>query len=221
MREEEGWGIYWRHQGVGVGLERGGWVCACGRGSRVARVQAWEGPNRKRWGHSKSEREEEGRVGGGRAGRSDIDSEMSSAAKAWAAPSLSSLPPCSSVSPAGSAAASVLLWQRGNELERRGETPALADMVGDLFFWSFCCLRLWKRDKKVRLFTAATRGCWESNGWWMWAGEEAGRQADGLKWLVEMVCRLLLQDSFHLYLVRFQTEAKAWCRTLLCFVCHF
>ncbi|XP_019741592.1 LIM domain kinase 1a isoform X3 [Hippocampus comes] len=22
-------------------------------------------------------------------------------------------------------------------------------MVGDLFFWSFCCLRLWKRDKKV------------------------------------------------------------------------
>ena len=28
-------------------------------------------------------------------------------------------------------------------------TPALADMVGDLFFWSFCCLRLWKREKKV------------------------------------------------------------------------
>ncbi|XP_053729124.1 LIM domain kinase 1a isoform X6 [Synchiropus splendidus] len=27
--------------------------------------------------------------------------------------------------------------------------PAPADMVGDLFFWSFCCLRLWKRDKKV------------------------------------------------------------------------
>ncbi|KAM9811661.1 LIM domain kinase 1a isoform X3 [Syngnathus typhle] len=25
----------------------------------------------------------------------------------------------------------------------------VADMVGDLFFWSFCCLRLWKRDKKV------------------------------------------------------------------------
>ncbi|MEQ2244107.1 LIM domain kinase 1, partial [Ilyodon furcidens] len=22
-------------------------------------------------------------------------------------------------------------------------------MVGDLFFWSFCCLRLWRRDKKV------------------------------------------------------------------------
>lgn len=28
-------------------------------------------------------------------------------------------------------------------------------MVGDLFFWSFCCLRLWKRDKKVRLCAAA------------------------------------------------------------------
>ncbi|XP_076002275.1 LIM domain kinase 1a isoform X3 [Genypterus blacodes] len=27
--------------------------------------------------------------------------------------------------------------------------PALVDMVGDLFFWSFCCLRLWKREKKV------------------------------------------------------------------------
>ncbi|KAF3847768.1 hypothetical protein F7725_020796 [Dissostichus mawsoni] len=36
-----------------------------------------------------------------------------------------------------------------NELEQLGDSPALADMVGDLFFWSFCCLRLWKRDKKV------------------------------------------------------------------------
>lgn len=34
-------------------------------------------------------------------------------------------------------------------MEKTGTAPALADMVGDLFFWSFCCLRLWKRDKKV------------------------------------------------------------------------
>ncbi|KAJ8275494.1 hypothetical protein COCON_G00072460, partial [Conger conger] len=28
-------------------------------------------------------------------------------------------------------------------------TPAHPTMVGDLFLWGFCCLRLWKREKKV------------------------------------------------------------------------
>lgn len=84
----------------------------------------------------------------------------------WAQPRRLELLPLSPLllPSAGSAAASVFLWQRGirlpqwNELKQRGETPASADMVGDLFLWSFCCLRLWKRDKKVSF--SAARHCW-------------------------------------------------------------
>lgn len=52
-------------------------------------------------------------------------------------------------------------------------------MVGDLFFWSFCCLRLWKRDKKVRIVAAAAG----SSGRVMYySGAGGGRgEADSLK----------------------------------------
>lgn len=66
-------------------------------------------------------------------------------------------------------------------------------MVGDLFFWSFCCLRLWKREKKVRLLTAAAAAA--ALGYWMgdaqlYMSRQGGREADSLKWMVDMVCRL-------------------------------
>ncbi|TNN30399.1 hypothetical protein EYF80_059449 [Liparis tanakae] len=43
-------------------------------------------------------------------------------------------------------------------------------MVGDLFFWSFCCLRLWRRDKKPTV-----RG---SNGVYE-AGTRRGKEISG------------------------------------------
>ena len=52
-------------------------------------------------------------------------------------------------------------------------------MVGDLFFWSFCCLRLWRRDKKVRLISAAA--CFPGLLWVIYSIHEPVRaQADRL-----------------------------------------
>lgn len=90
-------------------------------------------------------------------------------------------------------------------------------MVGDLFFWSFCCLRLWKRDKKVRLFTGRL------TGWYTVihqpAGREGGREAKEAGWGGLPVASAETRSIF--YLFHFKSDAKAWYCTPLCFVCHF
>lgn len=146
MGEEQRWRIHRRRQ---EGGGSGGGVC-------VVLAAGWPSC----WSRQGQSGNDEV-IAKGRGGGSDIDSEMSSAAEAWAL----------SLSPPSSCCCSVSLRRFGRrqcfvvtresppsvEWTSTGETPALADMVGDLFFWSFCCLRLWKRDKKVRL--PAALGC--------------------------------------------------------------
>lgn len=75
-------------------------------------------------------------------------------------------------------------------------------MVGDLFFWSFCCLRLWKRDKKVRLIAAllpcvAGRPMGDvQSGGGEEAGRHGGREGGRLRCFAGRSCR----DFFCLYL---------------------